>query len=49
MPAPMIATDFIESNLGNWPDQELDGMHIDGVQFKANLPLQIVLGPHLTS
>ena len=41
--------DFIESNHANWPDQELVCMLIDGVQFKANLPLQFVLGPHLTS
>ena len=48
-PNSNLNTDYIESNLANWPDQELVGMPIDGVQFKANLPLQIVLGPHLTS
>ena len=40
---------FIASNLNDWPDQELVGMLIDGVQFKADLGLQIVLGPHLSS
>jgi len=33
--------------LETWPDQELLGFLIDGVDFRADLPLQIVLGPQL--
>ena len=44
-----LSSKFIETELKEWPDQELVGMLLDGVQFKADLPLQIVLGPHLTS
>ena len=40
---------FIFESLSLWPDQELVGFLYDGVQFQANLPLQIVLGPHLSS
>jgi hypothetical protein len=32
-----------------WPDQELLGFLLDGVDFRADLPLQIVLGPQLVS
>jgi hypothetical protein len=35
--------------LETWPDQELLGFLIDGVDFRADLPLQIVLGPQLVS
>ena len=44
-----LNNDFIMESLSSWPDQELVGFLIDGVQFRANLPLQIVLGPHLSS
>lgn len=40
---------FIQDELRFWPDQEMVGFILDGVQFKAELPLQIVLGPHLVS
>ena len=39
----------VARELADWPDQELVGFLLDGVQFKADLPLQIVLGPHLQS
>jgi len=46
-----LDTDFIlsEDGGGSFPDQELVGFLVDGVQFKADLPLQFVFGPHLTS
>jgi hypothetical protein len=31
------------------PDQEHKGFLLDGGDFNADLPLQIVLGPHLVS
>ena len=37
------------SGLFPWPDQELISQVVNGVQFQANLPLQIVLLPHLVS
>lgn len=40
---------FIREALLDWPDQELVGFLINGVQFKANLPLQFVFMPHLSS
>ena len=44
-----LNSEFIQQELSDWPDQEMVGMLLDGVQFKAKLELQIVLGPHLTS
>jgi hypothetical protein len=35
--------------LKTWPDQDLLGFFIGGVDFRADLPLQIVLGPQLLS
>ena len=48
-PSSQLNSDFVESALASWPDQEMVGMLTGGVQFKANLPLQFVFGPHLTS
>ena len=47
--ASQLNDDFIEHDLAMYPDQELVGMLLDGVQFKAEIPLQFVFGPHLTS
>ena len=44
-----LNNDYIEHVLADWPDQELKGFLLDGVDFRADLPLQIVLGPHLVS
>ena len=44
-----LSTPYIQRALATWPDQELLGFLIDGVDFKADLPLQIVLGPQLVS
>jgi hypothetical protein len=49
VPESHLNNDFIIREMSDWPDQELVGMLIDGVQFKADLGLQIVLGPHLSS
>ena len=43
-PNSQLNSDFIESALASWPDQEMVGMLTGGVQFKANLPLQFVFG-----
>jgi hypothetical protein len=44
-----LSSPYIQRVLENWPDQELMGFLIDGVDFRADLPLQIVLGPRLVS
>lgn len=44
-----VDRDTVQRELTDWPDQELVGFLLDGVQFRADLPLQIVLCPHLTS
>jgi len=44
-----LNNDFILDSLASWPDQELVGFLVNGVQFRADLPLQILLGPHLSS
>ena len=44
-----LNNDFILEALESWPDQELVGFLVNGVQFRADLPLQILLGPHLSS
>ena len=44
-----LNNDFILEALAPWPDQEMVGFLVDGVQFRADLPLQIVMGPHLSS
>jgi hypothetical protein len=44
-----ISSANIQEVLETWPDQELKGFLLDGVDFRADLPLQIVLGPHLVS
>jgi hypothetical protein len=44
-----LSSPYIQRVLENWPDQELLGFLIDGVDFRADLPLQIVLGPQLVS
>ena len=41
--------DYIWDNLKHYPDQELVSMLLQGVQYKADLDLQIVLLPHLIS
>ena len=41
--------DSIWDNLKHYPDQELVSMLLQGVQYKADLDLQIVLLPHLIS
>lgn len=41
--------DYIWENLKHYPDQELVAMLLQGVQYKADLDLQIVLLPHLIS
>ena len=38
-----------EAELHRWPDQRLVGMLVDGVRYQADLRLQFVFGPHLTS
>ena len=47
-PSSDLNNDFILESLASWPDQELKGFLLDGVQFRADLPLQILLGPHLS-
>ena len=44
-----LSSPYIQRILETWPDQELLGFLIDGVDFRADLPLQIVLGPQLVS
>ena len=44
-----LSSPYIQRVLEFWPDQELLGFLIDGVDFRADLPLQIVLGPQLVS
>ena len=44
-----LDNDFILEALASWPDQELVGFLVNGVQFRADLPLQILLGPNLSS
>ena len=41
--------EYIWDNLKDYPDQELVSMLLQGVQYKADLDLQIVLLPHLIS
>ena len=48
-PQSDLNIDFIRSSLGAWPDQELVGFLLDGVQFRADLPLQFLFMPHLGS
>ena len=43
-PSSQLNSDFVESALASWPDQEMVRMLTGGVQFKANLPLQFVFG-----
>ena len=38
--------DYIWDNLKNYLDEELASLLLQGVQYKANLDLQIVLLPH---
>jgi hypothetical protein len=40
---------FITSEAASWPDQELVGMLLDGVQFQADVPLQFIFADHLAS
>jgi len=40
-----LSSPYIQRTLEFWPDQELLGFLIDGVDFRADLPLQIALGP----
>ena len=44
-----LSNPYIQRVLEFWPDQELLGFLLDGVDFRADLPLQIVLGPQLVS
>lgn len=44
-----LNVDNIHEVLYDWPDQELVGFLLDGVQFRANLPLQFVFGLQLGS
>jgi hypothetical protein len=44
-----LSSPYVQRILEFWPDQELLGFLIDGVDFQADLPLQIVLGPQLVS
>ena len=37
----------IAKDLHDWPDQEMVGMILNGIQYKADIPLQVVLCPHL--
>ena len=41
--------DVIEADFADYPDSELLGFVLDGAQFKAELPLDLVLCPHLTT
>ena len=44
-----LSSAYIQGVLKTWPDQELKGFLLDGVDFRADLPLQIVLRSHLVS
>jgi hypothetical protein len=44
-----LSSPYIQRILEFWPDQELLGFLIDGVDFRADLPLQIALGPQQVS
>ena len=48
-PNSNLNADFINGNFEAWPDQEIVGLVTDGVQFKADAPLQVVLIPSLRS
>jgi len=41
--------DLLKNELADFPDQELLGFMCEGVQFKADLEMQIVFCPHLMS
>ena len=44
-----LSSPYIQRVFEFWPDQELLGILIHGVDFRAGLPLQIALGPQLVS
>ena len=44
-----ILEQFGQSGVSPWPDQELVSQVVNGVQFRAHMPLQIVILPHLVS
>ena len=44
-----INTAWSAEQLAGYPDQELVGRVVEGVNIKADLELQITLNPHLTT
>ena len=44
-----ILQQFGPAGVSPWPDQELVSQVVNGVQFRAHMPLQIVMLPHLVS
>ncbi len=47
--AAYILEQFGPAGVSPWPDQELVSQVVNGVQFRAHMPLQIVMLPHLVS
>ena len=45
----ILNLDYIQASLENFPDQEVVSFLLEGVQFKADLDLQLVFLPHLLS
>ena len=48
-PHSSLHRDYLDSAFTDWPDQELVGLVSDGVQFRAEWPLQFVFSPQLQS
>eukprot|EP00965_Chrysotila_dentata_P163950 5412649-Pleurochrysis_carterae.AAC.1 len=48
-PASPLNVPYIETSLPSWPDARMLGYTTHGVRFEVDLPLQIVLLPHLIS
>eukprot|EP00965_Chrysotila_dentata_P127679 4222075-Pleurochrysis_carterae.AAC.1 len=49
MPVSPLTVPYVTSSLPEWPDARMISFLTHGVCFEADLPLQIVLFPHLIS
>eukprot|EP00965_Chrysotila_dentata_P107002 3535282-Pleurochrysis_carterae.AAC.1 len=48
-PASPLNVSYITSSLPRWPDERMLSYPLHGVRFEVDMPLQIVLLPHLIS
>ena len=48
-PHTYLHRDYLDTAFTDWPDQEIVGLVADGVQFRADMPLQFVFSPQLQS